>query len=116
MALGDVPEDFADFFLMKQEFTGPLGLYIKVTGLPVGLDMQIIEENFLMLGQRVAVFKVDIPFPDGFNLGTAQGDAALPRSGEMVIPKSLFVGSNHAGHNRLIIATTVLGGNGFHEA
>ena len=43
-ALSRVTEDLLDLLLMEQEPPRPLGLLIKVTGLPIRLNLQVVEE------------------------------------------------------------------------
>ncbi len=98
-ALGRIPEDLLDLLLMKQEPPRPLGLLIKVTSLPVRLDLQIIEEQLAFGNPGKTVFKVDMPCPDGLDLPAFKLNPAFPAISEGIVPECLLVGRDRLSHN-----------------
>ncbi len=98
-ALGRVTEDLFDLLLVEQEPPRPLGLLIKVTGLPVGFNIEVIQGQLAFGNPGKTVFEIDMPRPDGLDLPAFKLNAAFPAVGEGVIPERLLVGRDRLSHN-----------------
>lgn len=98
-ALGGVTKDLLDLLLMEQKPPRTFGLLIKITGLPVGFNIEVIQGQLAFGNPGKAVFKVDMPRPDGLDLTAFKLNAAFPAVGEGIIPERLLVGRDRLSHN-----------------
>lgn len=101
--LADVARYLFDLLLVQKELPGPLGLFIQITGLPVRLDIEIIQIGLVLKDPGEAVLEVDVPRADGLDLAAFELDTAFPLIGEEVIPEDLLVGRDRLCHSASII-------------
>ncbi len=70
---------------MEQELAGAQGFVVHGVAVGEGADVGVEEEALAVLEQAVGVLEVGFAFADGFDLGAAEGDAALEAVGEEVV-------------------------------
>ena len=97
--LGGITKDLLDLLLMEQKPPRTFGLLIKITGLPVGLDIKVIQGQLAFGNTGKTVLKVDMPRPDGLDLPAFKFDTAFPAVGQRIIPERLLVGRDRLSHD-----------------
>ena len=87
----DQPLDLAFF---KKQFPFAVRIFIQITGLEVGINVQIIKEYFIAFDPGVTVGKIDLAGADGLDLPAMQDDPAFPILGQMKIVIGFFIGGD----------------------
>jgi hypothetical protein len=83
--LGRQSFKFLDLSFVQQELSGSQGLVVHGVAVGERADVGVEEETLTVLEEAVRVLEVGLAFADGFDLGAAQGDAALKAVGEEVV-------------------------------
>jgi hypothetical protein len=91
---GGLAEEFANLDLMEQEAANRFGLVVKVAGLFVGLNVEVIEPGLVVLDAGEGVGEVALASSDRFYFRSAQDKPGLIGIQDLVIPMGFSIGDD----------------------
>ena len=86
---------------MQQEFAAAFRFVLGMTRALIGLNVGVVQENFVILDPREGVIKIGRAGPDGFNFRSSQFDSGFYLFGDLIVVERAAIASDVGGHSLL---------------